>query len=68
MVFQQVFVKIVGWGELYIRVVNFMFCLKCGAMYIGHVNDIDGLVQDCSIPSALALEILQSYTKPSTLS
>ena len=27
--------------------------------------DIDGLVQDCSIPSALAMEMLQSYTKPS---
>ena len=26
---------------------------------------IDGLVQDCSISSALALEILQFYTKPS---
>ena len=26
---------------------------------------IDGLVQDCSICSALAMEILQSYTKPS---
>ena len=25
---------------------------------------IDGLVQDCSISSALALEILQSYTEP----
>ena len=27
---------------------------------------IDGLVQDCSISSALAMEILQSCTKPST--
>ena len=27
--------------------------------------DIDGLVQDCSISNALALEILQSCTKPS---
>ena len=26
---------------------------------------IDGLVQDCSISSALAMEILQSCTKPS---
>ena len=26
---------------------------------------IDGLVQDCSISNAVALEILQSYTKPS---
>ena len=27
--------------------------------------NFDGLVQDCSISSALALELLQSYTKPS---
>ena len=27
---------------------------------------VDGLVQDCSISSALAMEILQSCTKPST--
>ena len=26
--------------------------------------DIDGLVQDCSISSVLAMEILQSCTKP----
>ena len=32
-----------------------------------HIRDlhIDGLVQDCSISSALAKEILQSCTKPS---
>ena len=30
-----------------------------------HLHDIDGLVQDYSIFSALAMEILQSYTKPS---
>ena len=29
---------------------------------------IDGLVQDCSFSSALATGLLQSYTKPSTLS
>ena len=27
-------------------------------------KDVDGLVQDCCISSALALEILQSCTKP----
>ena len=31
-------------------------------------NFIDGLVQDCSISSALAMEILQSCTKPSMYS
>ena len=30
-----------------------------------HDDQIDGLVQDCIIPSALAIDILQSYTKPS---
>ena len=29
-------------------------------------NNIDGLVQDCSNSSALAMELLQSCTKPST--
>ena len=30
-----------------------------------NINNIDGLVQDCSNSSALALELLQSGTKPS---
>ena len=29
-------------------------------------HHIDGLVQDCSNPSALAMELLHSCTKPST--
>ena len=33
--------------------------------FTGIVQDIDGLVQDCSISIANALEILQSWTKPS---
>ena len=32
---------------------------------VSYHHYIDGLVQDCSISSANALEILQSYTKPS---
>ena len=31
----------------------------------GFVDHIDGLVQDCSISSVLAMEILQSCTRPS---
>ena len=31
-----------------------------------YIYHIDGLMQDCSISSALAMEILQSCTKPST--
>ena len=30
-------------------------------------HEIDGLVQDCSNSSALAMELLQSCTKPSEL-
>ena len=30
----------------------------------GDIKHFDGLVQDCSISSALAMEILQSCTKP----
>ena len=30
------------------------------------LSSIDGLVQDCSNSTALAMELLQSYTKPST--
>ena len=37
-------------------------CLTQNSLpYCKHIN---GLVQDCSISSALAMEILQSYTKP----
>ena len=35
--------------------------------YLSHcsaVRNIDGLVQDCSNSSALAMELLQSCTKP----
>ena len=28
------------------------------------IDEIDGLVQDCSNSSALAMELLQSYAKP----
>ena len=28
------------------------------------LDDIDGLVQDCSNPSVLAMELLQSCSKP----
>ena len=36
----------------------------CGMQSLIHAwYQIDGVVQDCSISSALAMEILQSYTK-----
>ena len=36
------------------------------ALYVHNIGgDINGLVQDCSNSSALAMELLQSYTKPS---
>ena len=34
---------------------------------VKHETSVDGLVQDCSNSSALAKELLQSYTKPSIL-
>ena len=39
--------------------------LRHAEMGIRYDSYIDGLVQDCSISIANALEILQSYTKPS---
>ena len=47
-----------GWPNQYH---SFLHCLAISN------HDIDGLVQDCSISSALAMEILQSCTKPSIL-
>ena len=34
-------------------------------LLLSKIDDIDGLVQDCSNSSALAMELLHSYTKPS---
>ena len=39
--------------------------VKCFEIFIVNMFHIDGLVQDCSISIANALEILQSCTKPS---
>ena len=55
---------------------NNKFCIKAGTFSVprclpsnqddvGWLEHIDGLVQDCSISSVLAMEILQSCTKPS---
>ena len=48
-----------------IKMVQKSFLLKNKDLFIlqGH---IDGLVQDCSNSSALAMELLQSCTKPLT--
>ena len=46
-----------GWG-------NHWFNLCCTEFILGNIH-IDSLVQDCSNPSALAMEFLQSCTKPS---
>ena len=42
--------------------------MKIKSLYQRSANEIyaGGIVQDCSISSALAMEILQSYTKLST--
>ena len=39
-------------------------CGKKGNVVSTRVNKIDGLAQDCNISSVLAMEILQSGTKP----
>ena len=51
------------WG----RAMGCLFCkFKVWSNHLWKLqHDIDGLVQDCSISSALAMEILQSCTKPS---
>ena len=38
------------------------------SIFSSYHSEIDGLVQDCSISGALAMEILQSHTKPSKYS
>ena len=45
------------------RVIKGFYCR--GKKYVQLHEYIDGLVQHCSISSVLALEILQSCTKPS---
>ena len=40
-------------------------CRNCRMINCAPLQYIDGLVQDCSISSALAMETLQSCTKPS---
>ena len=40
-------------------------CKLCWYYKTGTFSDIDGLAQDCSISIANAMEILQSFTKPS---
>ena len=42
------------------------YCLGLNVLKASAKDDNDGLVQDCNISSALAMEILQSCTKPST--
>ena len=44
---------------------NVLIFLKKNTTTLWVQQQIDGLVQDCSISSELAMEILQSYTKPS---
>ena len=40
-------------------------CYECSRYPMGYFYHVDGLVQDCSNSSALAVELLQSCTKPS---
>ena len=40
--------------------------ISCSEMHLKTPSAVDGPEQDCSISIANALEMLQSYTKPST--
>ena len=51
-------------SRLFPRSLNVMRRYNSGKLHY-ELNNIDGLVQDCSNSSALAMELLQSCTKPS---
>ena len=56
-----------GRGHLH-TVLGFHSFGSCHAeLIVENIEHIDGLVQDCSNSSALAMELLQSCTKPSIL-
>ena len=42
-----------------------IYNLQCNHVWTLYTSYIDGLVQDCSNSSVLAMELLQSCTKPS---
>ena len=52
------------WDAITHPLPNFSDGLAKLALKLGH-GCVDGLVQDCSISSALVMKILQSCTKPS---
>ena len=59
-----------GWNHVYLCVQHWsswwliMAGTSAGRVLTNLRSHVDGLVEDCSISSALALEILQSFTKP----
>ena len=59
------FVMFLWWINFWWTGTIQLLLIVCQGCFISAVPYIDGLVQDCSISSALALEILQSCTKPS---
>ena len=54
--------------EAYTKYLKFLYCMAWKNMTLHSADDIDGLVQDCSNSSALAMKLLQSCTKPSVFS
>ena len=50
---------------MYLNIIKTWFTLSQTCKAMAKVEHIDGLVQNCSISSVLAMEILQSCTKPS---
>ena len=51
--------------SVYGRLVSISKCESLGGTGNHFTNDIDNWLQGCSYSSALAMELLQSYTKPS---
>ena len=47
-----------------VSVLLYFIVVRCRAYAKNFQDQFDGLVQDCSIPTALAIKILQSCTKP----
>ena len=66
--FTDVYVWKQHWDQPSKSIYSLLPLVCLSYLVMGHVvrsHDIDGLVQDCSNSSALAMELLQSCTKPS---
>ena len=58
-------VQLRPWPRVYILDIRYVFAGNIHQYYTSVHLNIDGFVHDCSTSSALAMELLQSCTKPS---